>query len=147
MRRQITRISRLFQSSQPHPESFFPNLDTNVLPWFEKLRRAANSTLSTSWADMDQVDEGSSSRSASGGTTWADGGWVNVASFAALQAMVDASVLADCDTHRWIRRLDAPAHLPLAEHPGFDITLHFLPAGATALPWRMPTGLPPPRCP
>lgn len=108
--------------------------------WLELLIGAANDTIRCSWADMDHFDEGSSSRSASGGTTWADGGWVNASRLAALRDIVESVVLENSNEWRWLQRAPGPVFLPLASGEGFDVTLHVFPGGTVSLPWRMPTG-------
>jgi len=45
-------------------------------PFISKLIKLANMTVHDSYKIMDDTNEGNSPRSASGGTTWADGGWV-----------------------------------------------------------------------
>lgn len=129
----LTRASQRSNSLYVHSESYH-------LSWLEHLTQAANSTVRSSWADMDQFDEGSSSRSASGGTTWADGGWINTAWLSILRDVFDSAALANTDVWRWLQRSSGPVHVPLASGEGFDITLHVFPAGTVSLPWRMPTG-------
>jgi hypothetical protein len=112
------------------------------IQWLELLVKAANDTIRCSWAEMDQFDEGSSSRSASGGTTWADGGWVNASLLSSLKDIVKSIVLENSNEWRWLQRAPGSVYLPLASGEGFDVTLHVFPAGAVSLPWRMPTGQP-----
>ena len=132
-------------------EPQFANFTPPALPKFQldRLCQLANATVAESWRVMEEdYDEGSSSRSASGGTTWADGGWVDGRHLSALEDMIGLTT-ADTRTGSWLWLLRAPRpwYVPLVETARFDLTLIVLPSGCITPPWRRPTGLLPPSHP
>jgi hypothetical protein len=101
----------------------------------EKARYVAKE----SWRLQESRGEGAS-RSASGGTSWADGSW--------LDSALEQELISTMNSTRhyqpvfsWLKAAPNPTCIELWESPEATVVLHLIPAAMTmALPWLHPTG-------
>jgi len=102
----------------------------------------ARFTAIESWRQQEAEGEGGEGkqRSASGGTSWADGSWLNKTLERELVAMMNSTYAYDA-TFTWLRSSPGPLYVELWESAEASIVLHIIPASMTmALPWLRPTG-------
>ena len=101
----------------------------------EKARHVAQE----SWRLQESEGE-MQSRSASGGTSWADGSWIDRNLEAELEEMMNSTRHYE-PAFAWLKRSPDPTSLQLWEGPEASIALHLIPPQASMrLPWQHPTG-------
>jgi hypothetical protein len=103
------------------------------------LREQAVHAARSSWQRQEELGE-AKARSASGGTSWADGSWLDPRLEKELAATLD-QIRHNEQAFSWLRASPVPAWIELLESPEASIVLHLIPAKRTmALPWLRPTG-------
>ena len=103
------------------------------------LREQAVHAAQSSWQRQEELGE-AKARSASGGTSWADGSWLDPRLEKELASSMDRIRHTE-KAFTWLKASPEPAWVTLWESSEASIVLHMIPAKRTmALPWLRPTG-------
>ena len=103
------------------------------------LMHKATFTVQESWRRQEAKGD-NAARSASGGTGWADGSWIDAGLESELISMMNSTRHNEA-AFAWLKTTPKPVYIQVLESAEATIVLHLIPAKSSmGLPWLRPTG-------